>query len=278
MGDGQVGLKRWRTRIALVMLVAGALFVRIYSEPTPKHVPPPPASWAFWSATVYPVVGELGGAAVSIPSPYARLVEYEGDPAIGQAGAGEPPARTPASELRSLVFDLRYPDMKGLDDEVVTDEEAETTVWTTTWMRVLLNAGSRYFGHDFLERNVESLADPERRKYAYRRLPDTEFGLAVYAPVGADESRRLLVNFGDADASDLNIYVHHDEQGRVGTYIECSNVHHQAARCAQEFDVRPDMEAAVSISYRKDLLPHWAQIQDAVRRIVLGFRVASPSD
>jgi len=214
---------------------------------------------------------------VSIPSPYARLAEYEGDPSVGQAATGEAPPRTRTSKLRTVAFDLRFPDMRGVDDDRA-DEEAETTVWTTPWMRVLLNAGSRYFGNDFLEPNVESLADPERRKYVYRLLPDLQFGLFAYAPVGVDVSRRQLTNLGGADASDLNIYVHRDDRGRVATYIECSNVQHQAARCAQEFDLSPDMEAAVSISYRKDLLVHWREIQDSVRRIVLGFRADPPSN
>ncbi|MBO9651455.1 MAG: hypothetical protein J7605_23375 [Variovorax sp.] len=91
----------------------------------------------------------------------------------------------------------------------------------------------------------------EKRKYVYRLLPDLEFGLFAYAP---------------------------DGRGRVATYIECSNVHHRAARCAQEFDLSPDMEAAVSISYRKDLLVHWRAIQDSVRHTVLGFRADPPSN
>ena len=275
MEDGRVGLRRWRTRIGLAALVVVALLMRVYSEP--KQASPPPPAWAFWSATVYPVIGDLGGVPVSIPSPYARLVEYEGDPAIGHAAMDEASPRTPVSKLRSIAFDLRFPDMRGSDGGVA-DEEAETTVWTTTWMRVLLNAGSRYFGSDFLEPNVESLTDPEKRKYVYRLLPDLAFGLFAYAPVGVDESRRTLTNLGSADASDQNIYVHRDDRGRVITYIECSNVHHEAARCTQEFDLSPEMEAAVSISYRKDLLVHWREIQDSVRRIVLGFRADPPSN
>ncbi|MBB3180691.1 hypothetical protein [Variovorax sp. Sphag1AA] len=275
MENRRAGLRRWRTRIGLAMLVVIALFLRAYSEP--KQTVPTAPAWSFWGATVYPVIGDLGGAPVSIPSPYARLAEYEGDPAIGQAAVGDATPRTWTSKLRSVAFDLRFPDMKGLDDDLA-GEEAETTVWTTNWMRVLLNAGSRYFGSDFLEANVESLADPEKRKYVYRLLPDLEFGLFAYAPVGVDESRRQLTNLGSADASDLNIYVHRDGRGHVATYIECSNVHHQAARCAQEFDLSPDMEAAVSISYRKDLLVHWRAIQDSVRHTVLGFRADPPSN
>lgn len=109
-------------------------------------------------------------------------------------------------------------------------------------------------------------------RYPYQLLPEKTHGLTCYFPAGADESKRLQ-HVGGADWNDKNRYFHRDEAGRVDTYIDCSNMAHAAAGCSQFFNVQREMHMRVTVSYRRDLLPHWCEIQDSVSKVILGFRV-----
>lgn len=71
---------------------------------------------------------------------------------------------------------------------------------------------------------------------------------------------------------DKNIYYHQDKDGEADVYIECSNMEHAAARCEQHF-VLPSMRSWLRVNYRRDLLPHWREIQTSVTQIIVGFRV-----
>lgn len=92
-------------------------------------------------------------------------------------------------------------------------------------------------------------------------------------PIGADISARDLTAGKGADLKDNNIYYLTDSKGQVVTYIECSNMTHQAARCKQYFSLLPMMRAKVWVNYRKGLLPEWQRIQALITQFIADFRI-----
>lgn len=225
------------------------------------------------------IIGNLGGVAVSIPKPYANLVEYDDDPHFTESHKGSPSKRTLESKLRSFGFEIRFPDMAPLTDKTHADKRKQS-IQTTSWILVGINSNANYGtgGDDALERRVAwiKMADASRIRYTYEALPGQIHGLTGYTPVGIDESRRgggVLVDGKAADMSDKNVYFHRGKDGRVDAYIECSNMKHSAATCQHRFNLLPAMRSHVSVSYRRELLSQWREIQSSVTQVILGFAV-----
>lgn len=220
-----------------------------------------------------PVVGELGGHAVSIPRFYADFLEYDGDPHWLERKSFFKSERTYASKIASFGFYIRYPEMEVLTDKNWSQKHNES-IYTSMWLLVGVNSNSAYgsSGDMALEAHVNDIS---LRKYPYRyeELPTTTYGLIGYTPIGADESKRDARH--GADMSDKNIYFHRNVEGAIDAYIECSNVTHSAAPCNFRFSLLPYMRANVSVSFRKGLLPHWKHIQSLVSQIILGFRTSA---
>lgn len=231
-------------------------------------------SWVLKENRNGPVIGDLGGVPVSIPKPYANFVEYDGDPHFMEKRKEPTPKRTYQSKLASFGFEVRYPDMAPVTDET-SSEKRKANIHTTMWMRVGINSHSHYggAGDDLLERKASAIWKANAHPYVYKPLATKVHGLTGFAPIGPDESKRLQ-QVGGADMNDVNIYFHRNEAGQVDTYIDCSNMAHAAAGCRQVFNLQPQMRIRVTVSYRRDLLPHWREIQNSVSKVILGFRVA----
>lgn len=225
------------------------------------------------------LLGRLEDVPVRIPPGTARFVEYDDDPPVTEARKRTPAtARTYDSRLRSLRLDARYPDMTLLSHDNYAEMRRQS-IHTTMWMRIGIESNSHYGtgGDDALERHVSGirLSDKSRTPYTYDQLPGRPHGLTGLTPVGIDESRRgqgVLVDGKTADIRDKNVYYHRNSRGRVDAYIECGNMKHSASRCVHRFNMLPAFRAHVSVDYRRDLLPQWADIQTAVRNLILGFR------
>ncbi|MDY0038029.1 MAG: hypothetical protein RBS05_19120 [Zoogloea oleivorans] len=220
-------------------------------------------------------IGDLGGAPVSIPKPYARFLEYDGDPHWLESKSTTTIKRTFQSKISGFGFEIRFPEMEVLTENNTRDKQSQN-IYTTNWMRVGVNSNSSYGagGDESLDRYLASIpkADEHRIRYSFEPLAQKTFGLNGLTPIGIDESRRVLGK-GGADMRDKNVYFHRDKDGLVDTFIECSNMEHLAAECRQFFNLRPAMRTRVSVSYRKELLSHWRDIQSAVSQVILGFRV-----
>lgn len=259
--------------VAAIILTAalwkGWLVYQAYSGPIERLSD----SWVFKENREGPVIGDLGGVPVSIPKPYANFVEYDGDPHFLEKRKGPVPKRTHESKLASFGFEVRYPDMANVNEETAS-ERRQKNIHNTMWMRVGVNSHSAYggAGDDGIERRARDITDPKAHRYTYKPLPEKVHGLTGYYPVGPDESKRLQ-QVGGSDFHDKNLYFYRDGARPVETYIECSNMAHSAAGCSQVFNLRPDMRIRVSVSYRRDLLPHWREIQNSVSKVILGFRV-----
>ncbi len=223
------------------------------------------------------MIGNLGGVTVAIPRAFARFVEYDTDPHFTKRTFWSSPQRTFQSRLRSFGFEVRYPDMASV--EVRTAEEKD--IYTTMWMRVGITSGEFYGVDDSLENHKKYSLDPkftclsEDHCYLYVPLPDKTYGLTGYTPTGSgvDLEARNIESGRGADMRDENIYFFQNDAGQVRTYIECSNMTHAAANCTQFFNLSPAMKAHIRVSYRKALLPHWQQIQQAVTELLYSFEV-----
>ena len=222
-----------------------------------------------------PVIGDLGGVPVSIPKPFAHFVEYDNDPHFMDKEGWVPPQRTYQSKLRSFGFEVRFPDMAS--EAMKTDEERlKKDIFNTMWMRVGVKAGEAYgsSGDVAFERYLENYLNPNRKRFIYAPLPNKTYGLTGYTPIDVDKSLRGQV-VGGASIRDKNLYYEKDKDGHITTFIECGNKKHRAVNCRQFFNLRPLMKVRVRVSYRKELLPHWREIQASVSQVFYGFQVDS---
>lgn len=269
--------KRSRKRIFLVSfaMLSALILTWLVVPSKPRPIQNLGDSWVFRENQTAPIIGDLGGVPVSISKPYAHFVEYDSDPHFMEQRKGPPPKHTFQSKLRSFGFEIRYPDMAALTDETAKQQRLET-IYTTTWMRVGINSNSYYgsAGDAFLETKIAAI--PAGNYYRYKELPGRVHDLSGYTPLGIDKSRRgygVLVDGKVADMNDENIYFHRDQDGKADAYIKCSNMLHEAASCELKFNMLPTMRAHVSVSFRKELLPHWKEIRSSVTQVILGFRV-----
>lgn len=229
------------------------------------------------------VVGNLGGLPVRLPRYAVELVEYDGDPGWSGRRQSTVPERTMDSRLTSFGFDIRYPDMQMVDSYAIEKEKRSQSIYNTMWIRVGVRSGEIYPKDGFLDRQFACLIFP-RPAYCgesdpwwgndYERLPKPEHSLTVYVLKGVEPRSGQPAR---AQKSTKDVFVAKDAQGRVRTYINCSNVGHAAAPCGHDFSMEYDgMHAVIEIRYRRGLLPHWQDIQSKVANVMLGFVVSAP--
>lgn len=221
------------------------------------------------------VTGNLGGVPVEIPRDYARFVGYNKGRYLKENSSDKKVAPAYQSKLRSLGFEVRYPDMASV--KVQTKEEKD--IFTTMWMRVGINTGEDYGVEGYLNRKKERYINPTlpcfSKCFNYHPLSNDIYGLTGYTPTGTGvDVEKRSVNFGrGTDMRDKNVYFFQNSTDHVTTFITCSNVAHAAAPCKQYFSLSPRMKAHIRVSYRKGLLSHWQEIQQSVSKLIYGFEV-----
>lgn len=270
--------------VAMLACMAWFFFALLLRAPNPLVPRPHPFQPPEMAAVQYAkadMAGNLGGIPVTIPQHFANYVEYEGDPRWGEKRKGPVPERTHESRLTSFGFKVRLPDMAGLSSREMWKDKGSYTIYNTPWIRVGLKAGNIYSGDGFLDRRASYL---ERWKFdesntlAWERYEPTgelSHGLTVYVPTGTDPKTQRPYREG-LYAED--VFLNRTADGKVNTYINCSNRLHEAAPCQQSFSMEPGMQAAVYVSYRRGLLPQWRQIQTDVSRLIWSFKAAEGSD
>lgn len=221
------------------------------------------------------VIGDLGGVPVEMPRDSVRLVEYNGDPDWGEDFKDGIPERTYESKISSFGFDVRYTD-GALYDGIVgkwSDEyEAQKNLSDSPWVSVGVNSGSRYLDTNGIDRiaNGRINARPDRHPvFTYAKLPETQFGLEVYAPPGIDP--KTNTPWREARSA-KDVFIQRDDNGTIATYIKCSNRDVERPPCSQYFDLEPDMKLDVYVSYSRYVLQDWQQIEQVVRKALLDFR------
>lgn len=226
------------------------------------------------------VIGDLGGVKVCIPAHFANYVEYDGDPGFGEKRQGPVPQRNFQSKLMSFGFEVRFPDMAGRTSPELWKDYRSKLPRESQWMSVGITTGQHYYGDGFLDRFVSSTLNfksgtrfPSLAYEQYEKLSETEYGLTVYAPPGIDSKTGKPLR---EHKSAKDLYVLRNAQGRVLTVIRCDN-RSINPDCSHDFSMEPTMKAAISVRYRRGLLPEWKEIQANVSQIIAGFAVNAES-
>ncbi|MGC8209770.1 hypothetical protein [Ralstonia pseudosolanacearum] len=259
----------------IVLLLATAWMAlfkpRLLPKPIQRHLF---ADWIIQEERrTDPAIGHLGGTPVSIPRPYAHFLEYDGDPGFTEPRKGPRPERTFESGIRSFGFEVHYPDME-VASAANLDKQKHESIYTSMWLNVGITSNSHYFGEYYPEGQVTGMG---QNKYKYQKAQANEYELETYIPINVDEEERKTRG-GAADMADHNIYYHRNSNGGIDTYIECSNMKHDAAVCEQRFNLFPKIKASISVSYRRGLLKEWREIQSSVSKIILDFKFSQTYD
>ncbi|GKT17793.1 hypothetical protein AVHY2522_16450 [Acidovorax sp. SUPP2522] len=231
--------------------------------------PPEMAAAQYTDRTVR---ANLGGVPVAIPPYFAEYVEYDGDPGWGEKRKGPKPVRTQESRITSFGFDVRYPDMAGKSTPELWDDYKKRRLATNQWIHVGFNSGEIYNGAGSADRIGKGSIDSVSKYWwnTYEKLKEKEHGLEVYALVGVDPKEGKPAR-EHRNAED--IFIKRNDAGKIETFIKCSNLEIPSPPCKQFFDLEPEMRTSVTVSYRRGLLPEWQQIQEKVKKTVLGFSV-----
>ncbi|MBK7326164.1 MAG: hypothetical protein IPI89_08530 [Propionivibrio sp.] len=227
----------------------------------------------------YNIVGDVGGVPFSIPRTVAKWVEYDDKAQNQQERKALPDERTRTTQdkLASFAFTTHFPDMELETPEVRRREReySKETMFNTTWIDVGIHSHSAT-GKDALglERSVQDIPSALNYRgpgFAYQRQPELVHGLIAYYPVRKVTSVQGKVMWSPVE--DHSLYYHLDETGKVDAYIRCAFVKHDATPCSHYFYLLPTMVAEARLTYRHGLLSRWQEIQNSVRRIILGFVV-----
>ena len=220
------------------------------------------------------VVANLGGMPVSIPPYFAEFVEYDGDPGFGEKRIEKKPVRTPQSKLKSFGFYMRYPDMAGLSSPELKKNKASYTIYNTMWIRVGINSGEFYPRDGFLDRLTHGYIEADNSNdpsHNYTKIPEIKYGLSIYQVLGVDPQTKKV--YRDSMFSSDDIFIHRNDTGLVDAFIKCTNNVPGVATCKHLFGLEPLIKAKVYMSYRRDLLPEWQQIQLAVTQRIMSFKI-----
>lgn len=227
------------------------------------------------------VVGNLGGAPVSIPGEWVSLVEYNADPHSLLLRNGSGPAPTHASSLGSFSVLLHFPTKRPLTSVNAASYHARK-LWEPEWITLGVTAGEmlgNWSDGDF--------ADPfqwnrpgkgKHLSYEYEPLPQVHGLQAWRAKTKLLNTSSIVLDDNDRSQS---VYNHHAyfafEGDKVVAYIECASGLPSAPggvqTCQHHFVLWPQMRAKVSIRYVVEELPRWQSYQSRTRDLLLSWRL-----
>jgi len=265
------------------LIALSILFIYLVQGVSTRIMGFQPPEMAMARYTPKDVIGDLGGMKVRIPRHYAKYVEYDGDPGFGRKRKGPRPKRTFDSRLSGFGMDVRFPDMKGLENAQLWEEKRRQPLQEKTWIYVWVNAGETYPGDGFLDRRTNSSlfnADPSKMKghwlFTYERMPEDEYELEVWRLSGTDPRTGMPAR---ESHTTNDIYIHRDSSGNVDVYISCGRprVPSGIGSCNLATSLVPKSQVEVNVMFRRGLLPEWKRIQQSVRELLLSFEVEPSS-
>ncbi|MGI4778988.1 MAG: hypothetical protein ACRYGA_12855 [Janthinobacterium lividum] len=222
--------------------------------------------------TLKPVIGDLGGLRVTFPPEFVNNVEYDGDPGFGEKRIGSKPQRTHQSGLRSLGFEVRYPDISAVSPRELRADKSKYTIYNTPWLDVTITASSDFGDGQFLEYMTRNMNND--KDFKFERIAERFHGLDIYTPTTADATKRNRDAQGvyRSDMRDVDIFIHYNKEKKVDAFIRCSNRNHYAAQCDHHFFLGQGVRTHVTVDYRRGMLENWEEIQSKVSKLIFSFR------
>lgn len=217
-----------------------------------------------------PFVGTLGGMKVRIPDHFVRLMEFSGEPTDWKRGPTPQDTRPTGAtrDISSFGFEVKYPQMEGLATPALRQEHYTRPVKMNAWMDVSITSGDLY-----RPIAVEVRANHIRRPApdpAYEVQPSDVPRLVRHVALGVNAKTGEPLRY---DPFNPDVYVETDSDGRARTVIHCTNTLTGRQACAQYFLLEPDARAFVRVYFGRDMLPHWEDIQQRTRALLLSFRI-----
>ena len=229
-----------------------------------------PLDMALAQFTPKDVVGDLGGMPVIIPRHYAEYVQYDDEP------DKEKPYQR---RISSFGMDVRFPDMKGLENWQIREEKRNEPLSEKSWLYVGVNASSSYYGPQSLNRRAAELLKPEEHPSEfwwvnYIQLPEKEHGLEVYVVAGNDPDTGEPAR---ESSFTKDIYLELSSSGDVETYISCGrrSVPHGIDSCHLSFLLEPKASVYISARFRRGLLPEWRKMKNSLSTLLMSFEKSS---
>jgi hypothetical protein len=172
-------------------------------------------------------------------------------------------------------MDVRFPDMKGLENAQMRKEKREQPPMERTWVRIGITAGEIYPGDGFLDRRTKASLfhayTPESKGhwlFTYGRMPDDEYDLEVWCLSETDprtgKPARENINSHD-------VYIHREASGKVDAYIDCSRK--GFTYCNMDTSLEPKAHVVVAVNFHLGMLPEWKRIRQSAHELLLSFEV-----
>lgn len=228
--------------------------------------------------------GDLGGMAVRIPAHCIELVEYDGDPRVGEARSTPAPPRDFHSRLRSFGLTSHFPEMTCPPLKAPPQRSGKAPGKPDpNQVYIGINAGEIYprAGALAADRNaqvvINSLQHPGPYWFAnYERLPGQTFGLDAYVVTGQDPKTGQPAR----DSLDTDeVFIHLQPTGQADTFISCNKGRPPAgqAHCQMRTGMEPAAEVRLNISFPQSLLPHWQDIRQGATALISSFKAEHSS-
>lgn len=222
-----------------------------------------------------PFIGDLGGVPVEIPHYYVdAFITYDGDPDFWGGKFHTRPKqseRTYSSKMSSFGIEARYPYMVGKSTNALYQEWLEDRDSPSSkWIDIRIASGEDY-QEGGLHRIAEGWIDPYPDAFRnYTRMPDKVIGgevMEVYMVLGKNPKTQVPYRHNADD-----IFIQRDKQtAQVKTYIKCSSRNVPTPPCTHYFELEPKMAARAIVSYPRQMLPYWKDIQAKSKALVYSF-------
>lgn len=226
------------------------------------------------------VQGNLGGLFVSMPRKYVEFVEYDNDPSFGEKYSDTRREPTSNSRIRAFGIESSFPSIKHWADG--TANLSHNTEKKEPRLYVGISAGEDYPGKGFLDRiagtlegNVLHQGAGEHKgswPYTYLRQQEKQHDLEVFLLYKTDPRTQKPARLSE---DTYDIFIHRLPSGEVDTYIECRRTYvlGGVATCGMNSSLAPKAEVQVRVSFARNLLPKWREIQRAAHGLLLSFEV-----
>ena len=222
------------------------------------------------------IIGDLGGVPVNLPSATVQFVEYRDSPGwdMDKLRTYRPPVRDYQSVLISFGFSFRNHDKQLYDSKNPKIrqeyEEENTRHYEDDWIRVSVS----HYGtnenalNDLFKGIFNDWSNITGHPYA--PTGEMHYGLQYFIVPGNDPKTDIPWRQFRGGIND--IYIYQNEQGRVLSFIRCANNDVTAPPCSHQFEFPSFMKIRVSLSYGRQNLSKWRELEKNAISFLSSFR------